>query len=189
MHTGSQDLKKKRKKTTYRFALRWVAELQKLTRKRCLSAPSLSHTWLCNRVDQASLCMEFSRQEYWSELPFPPPGESSQPRGQCLLGLLGWQVDSLPLPHLGSPYPADTGQQHGNELNTCGSWQHVLWLQAIGNYLNVKALKRLVERPFKGSTSAQLWNEWGRSLWTDMKWFSGYTVSDKSKMQKRAYRM
>ena len=24
--------------------------------------------------------MEFSRQEYWSELPFPSPGESSQPR-------------------------------------------------------------------------------------------------------------
>ena len=26
--------------------------------------------------------MEFSRQEYWSELPFPSPGESSQPRDQ-----------------------------------------------------------------------------------------------------------
>ena len=25
----------------------------------------------------ASPCMEFSRQEYWSGLPFPPPGESS----------------------------------------------------------------------------------------------------------------
>ena len=25
--------------------------------------------------------MEFSRQEYWSGLPFPPPGESSWPRG------------------------------------------------------------------------------------------------------------
>ena len=78
--------------------------------------------------------------------------------------------------HLGSTYPEVTGQQHGNELNTRGSWQHDLWLQAMGNYLNVKALKRLVEHPFNGSTSAQLWNEWGRSLWTDMKWFSGYTV-------------
>ena len=26
---------------------------------------------------QAPLSMEFSRQEYWSGLPFPPPGESS----------------------------------------------------------------------------------------------------------------
>ena len=30
---------------------------------------------------QAPLSMEFSRQEYWSGLPFPPPGESSWPRG------------------------------------------------------------------------------------------------------------
>ena len=32
-------------------------------------------------VHQAPLSMEFSRQEYWSGLPFPPPGESSWPRG------------------------------------------------------------------------------------------------------------
>ena len=34
--------------------------------------------------------MEFSRQEYWNELPFPSPGESSQPRDQtkvfCIAG-------------------------------------------------------------------------------------------------------
>ena len=30
---------------------------------------------------QAPLSMRFSRQEYWSRLPFPPPGGSSQPRG------------------------------------------------------------------------------------------------------------
>ena len=29
---------------------------------------------------QAPLSMGFSRQEYWSGLPSPPPGESSQPR-------------------------------------------------------------------------------------------------------------
>ena len=29
---------------------------------------------------QASLSMKFSRQEYWSLLPCPPPGEPSQPR-------------------------------------------------------------------------------------------------------------
>ena len=31
--------------------------------------------------------MDFSRQEYWTELPFPSPGKSSQPRdlqkGRC----------------------------------------------------------------------------------------------------------
>ena len=29
---------------------------------------------------QAPLSMEFSRQAYWSGLPYPPPGESSQSR-------------------------------------------------------------------------------------------------------------
>ena len=29
---------------------------------------------------QTPLSREFSRQDYWSGLPFPPPGESSQPR-------------------------------------------------------------------------------------------------------------
>ena len=28
---------------------------------------------------QAPLSMEFSRQEYWSELPFPPPGDLPDP--------------------------------------------------------------------------------------------------------------
>ena len=28
---------------------------------------------------QASLSMEFSRQEYWSGLPFPPPGDLPNP--------------------------------------------------------------------------------------------------------------
>jgi len=34
---------------------------------------------------QASSSMGFSRQEYWSGLPFPSPGESSQPRDQTLV--------------------------------------------------------------------------------------------------------
>ena len=39
---------------------------------------------------QAPLSMGFSRQEYWSELPFPSPGESSPARDQtwisCIVG-------------------------------------------------------------------------------------------------------
>ena len=30
-------------------------------------------------VHQASLSMEFSRQEYWSGLPYPPPGDLPDP--------------------------------------------------------------------------------------------------------------
>ena len=48
--------------------------------------------------------MGFSKQEYWSGLPFPPPGdlpdpgiEPVSPASPALL------VDSLPLRHLGKP--------------------------------------------------------------------------------------
>ena len=41
---------------------------------------------------QAPLSMGFLRQEYWSELPFPPPG-NLPPRDQT--HLLHWQADSL----------------------------------------------------------------------------------------------
>ena len=40
----------------------------------------------------------FSRQEYWSGSPFPPPGESSQTQG-LNPSLLRWQVDLLLLSH------------------------------------------------------------------------------------------
>ena len=60
---------------------------------------------LCTVALQAPLSMGFSRQEYWSWLPFPSPGnlpdsgiEPASP------GLLHWQADSLPLSHLRSPY-------------------------------------------------------------------------------------
>ena len=47
---------------------------------------------------QAPLSMGFSRQEYWSELPFPPPGDLPNPGIEPgLLHLLHWQAGSLPL--------------------------------------------------------------------------------------------
>ena len=53
---------------------------------------------------QAPLSMEFSRQEYWSGLPFPPPGIFViQGLNPCLLlHLLHWKVGSLPLCYLGN---------------------------------------------------------------------------------------
>ena len=53
---------------------------------------------------QAPLPMKFSRQEYWVEchllLQVTSPTQGSN---QCLLHLLPWHVDSLPLHHLGYP--------------------------------------------------------------------------------------
>ena len=45
---------------------------------------------------QVPLTMEFSRQEYWNELPFPPPEDLPDPENEPLpLCLLHWQVDLL----------------------------------------------------------------------------------------------
>ena len=53
---------------------------------------------LCDPTDyiayQARLSMEFSRQEYWSRLPFPSPGDPPDPG--IKLGSPALQADSLP---------------------------------------------------------------------------------------------
>ena len=55
-------------------------------------------------ANQVPLCMGFSRQEYWSGLPCPLPGDlmtlGSNPRLVCLLY---WQAGSLPLVPPGKP--------------------------------------------------------------------------------------
>ena len=67
----------------------------------------------CTVTSQAPLSMGFPRQEYWSGLRFPSPGDLRDPwkvkehgheqRGNMhLLSLLSGQADSLPLCHPGS---------------------------------------------------------------------------------------
>ena len=59
---------------------------------------------LCDSTDcthQAPLSMGFSRQEYWSGLPCPPPGDLPNPGIKPASPALN--VDSLPLSHLGVP--------------------------------------------------------------------------------------
>ena len=51
---------------------------------------------------QAPLSMGFSRQEYWSALPCPPPGDLPNP-GLKPASLMHWQVGSLPLAPPGKP--------------------------------------------------------------------------------------
>ena len=79
---------------------------QKEKNKYCNSlVHSLSHVRLLatpwTAAHQASLSMGFSRQEYWSGLPFPPPGDlpnpGIEPRSPAL------QADSLPSEPPGKP--------------------------------------------------------------------------------------
>ena len=66
------------------------------------SRPTLATPWTV--ASQAPLPMGFSRQEYWSGLPCPPPEDRPnpgiKPESSPSPAL---QVDSLPLSHQGSP--------------------------------------------------------------------------------------
>ena len=55
-----------------------------------------------NRSPPDSSVHGIFRQEYWSALPFPPPGDLPDP-GFEFVCLLLWQADSLPLSHQGNP--------------------------------------------------------------------------------------
>ena len=60
---------------------------------RSVVSDSLATQWTV--VHKAPLSVGVSRQEYWSGLPFPPPGIFlTQELNLCLLH---WQVGSLPL--------------------------------------------------------------------------------------------
>ena len=52
---------------------------------------------------QAPLSLGFPRQEYWSGLPFPPPGDIPDAGVEPVSP--AWQVGSLPLSHLEAPTP------------------------------------------------------------------------------------
>ena len=69
---------------------------------RLLSGSAMSDSALPWTVScQAPLSMGFPTQGYWSRLPFPSPGDL--PNAGIESTSLHWQVDSLPLNHLGSP--------------------------------------------------------------------------------------
>ena len=78
----------------YHWAI-WEAHILSgggLVAKLC---PTLATPWTV--AHWIPLSMGFSRQEHWSRLLFPPPGELNP-------HLLHWQMDSLPLSHLRSPF-------------------------------------------------------------------------------------
>ena len=66
---------------------------------------SLSHVFETSWTVQS---MEFSRPEYWSGLPFPPPGDLSNPGMEPRFPAL--QVDSLPSDTPGSEWIAVTSR-------------------------------------------------------------------------------
>ena len=89
------------------FFLREGKGLQKWLRFPMLSR--FSHIWLFATLrtvaHQVPLSIGFSRQEYWSGLPCPPPGNLLEPGIKP--GSLALQVDSLPLSLWRRPQQSD----------------------------------------------------------------------------------
>ena len=89
-----------------RSSLCWVRSQGWKWRQKCWS---LSHVWLFVQLfvtpwtvaHQVSLSVGYPRQEYWSGLPFPPPGDL--PNSGIEPGSLTLQVDSLPSELPGKP--------------------------------------------------------------------------------------
>ena len=95
--------------TSWGFCIR--NKLETLLIFPCVCTQLLSHfqhfvmPWAV--AHQVPLSMGFPRQEYWSRLPFPSPGDLPDPGikpNPCLLCLLHWQAGFLSLRHLGSPW-------------------------------------------------------------------------------------
>ena len=69
------------------------------------SCPTLAAPWTV--AHWALLSMRFSRQEYWSGLPCPPPGDFPDPEIEPTSPVVpALQAVSLPLGHQGSPQRA-----------------------------------------------------------------------------------
>ena len=70
----------------------------------CVCLVTQSCLTLCKPMDCRLLSMGFSRQEYWSGLPFLTPGHLPHPKIEpASPAAPELQADSLPLSHRGSP--------------------------------------------------------------------------------------
>ena len=85
--------------------------------RSCLSSVWLLAT-LWTVAYQAPLSMEFFRQEYWSGLPYPPPGDLPNPGIKpSLLHFLHWQAGSLPpAPPRKSEWPHNRTQNKPQQI-------------------------------------------------------------------------
>ena len=107
----SSTIHSSQKMETIQISINWLMNKQNVDIHTCSYACMLNHVQLfviAQTVDcQAPQSTGFSRQEYWSGLPFPPPGYLPDPGIRlCLLNLLHWSRVSITEPpeKLGYPY-------------------------------------------------------------------------------------
>ena len=105
---------------------------------------------------QAPLSMGFSRQVYWSGLPFPSPGNFPNPRIKSMAShLLSWQEDYLPPSHLGST--PITLLTLTNSVLFSGDWlaPFILSLCSRHIFLQTKPISKFPD-PGKGASQGRL---------------------------------
>ena len=74
---------------------------------------------LCTIAHQALLSMAFTRQEYWSGLSFPPPGDLPVPGIKPVSLELTDGLFTTELPHLGSPDISFAAAATAKSLQSC----------------------------------------------------------------------
>ena len=93
-------------------------------------AQSLSCVWLFatpwTMTRHTPLSIGFSRQGYWSRLPFPSPGDLPDPEIEPTSPVSPWQADSLPLCHLRSS--VSYGTENKMQTYSCGSRGFTLFI-------------------------------------------------------------
>ena len=101
------------------------------SQKKKVKCYSLSPVWLFltqwTTACQAPLSMGFSRQEYWSGLPFPSPGDLPDPEIEFKSPVL--QADSSPSETPGKPHTWKrmTSKQKGPDEGNPGCEIHCCW--------------------------------------------------------------
>ena len=93
---------------------------------------------------QAPLSIEFSRQEYWNGLPFPPPGDlpdsGIKPASLVSLALAGRFFTTVPpgKPHVRDRVSLNSGVGEINSTPWCEEWQNLIGEgRQDGRYLEI----------------------------------------------------
>ena len=140
------------KEQSGRFPIeQWALECYNTHRCECIRALSVTPQTVAH---QAPLSMEFSREEYWSGLPFSPPGNLPEPGIQPSSPVS--QADSLQPSHQGSPQMWELDHKEGWRLKNC-------CFQIVG-------LEKTLESPL--DCKIKPINPKGNQLWV----FTGTTV-------------
>ena len=145
-------------------------------------AQSLSHVWLFatlwTAAHQAPLSMGFSRQQYWSGLPYPPPGNlpnpGIEPESLVSLALAAGFFTST---HLGSPL-SPWGRVYKGETHCSRA--------GVGE-IRMGSLHRMVEAcslvpPSPSSFRRKIPTAWG--FWTHKQLKDGKPAAFKKKQHK-----